>query len=173
MKKHKRKQFYIICDCEIYISDTFVDELGHLRRRMPSVTMADVDSGQTVKKPILLYEDGTLEVQGITDARFKDCSRGKKWAQCYSYIKQYMDEYMDNRDRDVRCHFFPTNEPLKLISVLKQIPPNQEFIAVSELWKMYHRHRIEKTVIYEALWRLHLKLIRRDILLTFPYKTGI
>ena len=135
MKKRKQKQFYIICNCKLY---------------------TDQELGGSVEKPVLLYEDGTIEVQDIV--QFKDYSTYKKWRHCYSYIKEKM-EWLNKRDRDLRKQFVPTRLTLELSDVLAlRIPLDQKSIAVSKLRK-FHYERCIQNEIYDVIEGAHQKLI--------------
>ncbi len=148
MKRQAQKDFYIICNLELY----FPAEKGRLK---------------IVKHPVVLYEDGSLEVKSV--AIFKDTSKHKKCRTSYDAIKCMMEK-LKNPDRDLRLRskFVLTASATTINDILNHPIADNECISVSDLRNLSHERRIGNS-IYSVREELYKKLGRRQ---RRAWKTG-
>lgn len=132
MKPPKEKEFYMIADFE----------------------------GGELKKPVLLYEDGSSEIQCVM--KFRDYA-DQRLRQYYDGIKYNM-ELLGDPARDLRGGFSLRVRHRYLDEVLdkvRQMNSGSCTIPVRELWQMFRRERIEIFITF-ALRQICKKLARRQ-----------
>lgn len=142
MQKKQGKEFYIVCDCELFF---------------------DSQRGIVVNKPTLLYADGTLEIESI--GIFPDRTRGKYRREWYRGIQSYLSD-LSNPARDLRHDFYPHDYEPTVLDVLWN-NPDKEYFSRSELEDLISKRNIEAAIdsaretVRKLLNRRMLKAIKR------------
>jgi len=123
MKNGGKKQFYIVCN--------YSDLNFYMGKK---------------KEPLLLYEDGALEVESIE--KFQDHTGGRYRKEWYKGIEQDMAE-LENPKRDLRDSFSPRDDFVTLLEILEMREPYKESFSRSELRKFMFERAIERR-LYSA-----------------------